>query len=158
MEEITSLRGDYQFLSNFTYSPFVTTYYRIPKAARFRTVEHYFQASKAQLHGQAFKITKAKSPRHAKTMGRMCMPWDDWEEIKQDVMLTGLRHKFAIPSFQEKLIATGDAILIEGNRWNDRYWGMVQLNGAAGPVWVGENHLGKLLMQVRKELQENEND
>ena len=43
-----------------------------------------------------------------------------------------------------RLLATGDAELIEGNTWGDRYWGIV--NGA------GENRLGTLLMDRRAEL------
>lgn len=44
------------------------------------------------------------------------------------------------------LLATGDSILIEGNQWNDRYWGMVDGSG--------ENHLGRILMDIRKKLYE----
>jgi predicted NAD-dependent protein-ADP-ribosyltransferase YbiA (DUF1768 family) len=42
------------------------------------------------------------------------------------------------------LIDTGDQELIEGNWWGDVIWGVC--NGK------GENHLGKILMEVRKEL------
>lgn len=45
---------------------------------------------------------------------------------------------------KEKLLATGNNILEEGNTWGDRVWGTV--NG------VGENRLGKILMRVREEL------
>lgn len=45
---------------------------------------------------------------------------------------------------KEKLLLTGNEELIEGNTWGDRIWGTV--NG------VGENRLGKILMQVREEL------
>ena len=45
---------------------------------------------------------------------------------------------------QERLLATGDAILIEGNTWNDTYWGVC--NG------VGKNTLGQLLMKIREEI------
>ena len=45
---------------------------------------------------------------------------------------------------KEKLLATGDAYLIEGNTWGDRVWG--QVNG------VGQNRLGKILMEVRDML------
>lgn len=34
--------------------------------------------------------------------------------------------------------------LIEGNYWHDTYWGVCE--------GVGENHLGKLLMEIRNEL------
>ena len=45
---------------------------------------------------------------------------------------------------KDKLLETGDAILIEGNRYHDTYWGMVD--------GVGENKLGKILMRIREEL------
>lgn len=45
---------------------------------------------------------------------------------------------------KEKLLATGNDILEEGNTWGDKVWGTV--NG------VGENKLGKILMKVREEL------
>ena len=44
----------------------------------------------------------------------------------------------------QKLMNTGDAVLIEGNYWGDRYWGVC--NGE------GQNKLGKILMKIREEL------
>jgi len=56
-----------------------------------------------------------------------------------------LRLKFTKhESLKEKLLATGDEELVEGNDWNDRVWGKVD--------GVGENHLGRLLMKIRAEL------
>ena len=49
----------------------------------------------------------------------------------------------------QKLMNTGDAILIEGNYWGDTYWG--KCNG------VGQNNLGKILMKFREELFELQN-
>jgi predicted NAD-dependent protein-ADP-ribosyltransferase YbiA (DUF1768 family) len=46
----------------------------------------------------------------------------------------------------DKLIATGDTELIEGNNWRDYFWGMC--NGK------GKNNLGKILMKVREELRQ----
>ena len=43
------------------------------------------------------------------------------------------------------LVDTGDQPLIEGNTWGDRFWGV-----CGG---TGMNHLGRLLMEVREELQ-----
>ena len=43
-----------------------------------------------------------------------------------------------------KLLGTGDTYLEEGNTWNDTFWGVC--NG------VGENNLGRILMEVREEL------
>ena len=80
----------------------------------------------------------------AKRMGRHVKLIAGWDEAKLSVMLELLRIKFQIPEMRAMMMTTGDAELIEGNTWNDRYWGV-----CAG---TGENHLGKLLMQVRAEL------
>ena len=45
---------------------------------------------------------------------------------------------------KKQLLHTGRAKLIEGNWWKDTFWGVHE--------GVGENHLGKILMKVRKEL------
>jgi predicted NAD-dependent protein-ADP-ribosyltransferase YbiA (DUF1768 family) len=43
------------------------------------------------------------------------------------------------------LIGTGDQEFVEGNTRKDTYWGQC-------PIGTGENNLGKILMQVRKDL------
>lgn len=43
---------------------------------------------------------------------------------------------------RKKLLATENALLVEGNTWNDTYWGVC--NG------VGKNTLGQLLMKIRR--------
>ena len=48
---------------------------------------------------------------------------------------------------KEKLLATGDAELIEGNTWNDTYWGVCR--------GKGKNHLGKIIMEVREALKKD---
>ena len=72
--------------------------------------------------------------------------YHDWEETKCFVMKNVLKAKFS-PSkdLQAKLLGTNNRELIEGNTWGDKYWG--QCNG------IGENKLGKLLMQIRNDLQ-----
>lgn len=44
----------------------------------------------------------------------------------------------------KRLKATGDKTLIEGNYWHDTYWGVCE--------GVGENYLGKILMNLRSEI------
>lgn len=69
----------------------------------------------------------------------------DWEDVKLDIMHEVVKAKFEQnEELKEKLLATGDAYLEEGNWWWDRYWGVYQ--------GEGENHLGKILMRVRAEL------
>ena len=62
-----------------------------------------------------------------------------------------MRQKFTRHlDLREKLLATGDAELIEGNTWRDMTWGAVW-NKDKGR-WVGKNNLGRILMKVRDEL------
>ena len=44
------------------------------------------------------------------------------------------------------LLATKEAVLKEGNTWNDVFWGISLKTGR------GENNLGKILMRVREKL------
>ena len=105
------------------------------------------------------------------------------EEVKDDVMTEAVRAKFTtIPALKAKLLATGEAKLVEHTR-NDRYWGALtaaqcllptRSAGGAGVnadasrsrcwrvTWrrcsgdggdgSGKNMLGKILMKVRAEL------
>ena len=133
--------GEYAFLSNYSASPFRINYVLFP------TMEHYFQANKADNQNDYLHIAYAPTPGEAKRLGRKIQLRSDWEEIKDEVMLTGLRKKFANPELRNLLLATGDEELIEGNYWGDTYWGVC--NG------VEQNKLGKLLMQVREEIKNN---
>lgn len=80
----------------------------------------------------------------AKRRGRKLTIRSDWNKVKDDVMLELLRLKFAIPDLRDKLLATENATLIEGNTWGDTYWGVCR--------GIGDNTLGVLLMQVRSEI------
>ena len=55
------------------------------------------------------------------------------------------------PELSDRLCATGNVILIEGNTWNDKTWGMVQ---ASDGTWHGQNLLGRILMEERERQQE----
>lgn len=52
--------------------------------------------------------------------------------------------KFKNEELKIKLLQTGNEELIEGNTWGDKFWGIC--NG------VGENNLGKILMEIRQFL------
>ncbi|MBE9014261.1 NADAR family protein [Pseudanabaenaceae cyanobacterium LEGE 13415] len=108
------------------------------------TSEHYFQAQKFPGTPHEEEIRQAKSPREAAEMGRdRSRPLrPDWEAVKDDVMREALYAKFTQHAdLKEKLLATGDAVLVEHTR-NDSYWG----DGGDGS---GRNMLGKLLMELR---------
>jgi ribA/ribD-fused uncharacterized protein len=75
----------------------------------------------------------------------------DWEEVKIDKMYEIVLDKFTRSEpLRNKLLDTGDKILIEANSWGDRFWGFdVKKN-------KGENNLGVILMKVR-EILKNDN-
>ena len=140
---IKNFEGEYAFLSNFYFSPMIID------NVVYTTNEHYFQAMKSLNPKERQAIVLAPTPGKAKRLGRKVSLRKDWEDIKEEVMLTGLRHKFSNPELRKKLLATGNEELIEGTTWHDNYWGICDCEACGGQ---GKNRLGKLLMQVREEL------
>lgn len=145
---ITSFSGPHRFLSNFF--PAEIEY----GAATYRTVEHAYQAAKTEDPLQRQHVGMAPTPGQAKSRGRKVTMRPQWELVKIEVMRGLLRQKFQDPELRGKLLATADRQLIEGNTWGDRYWGAVftLYPGHPASVLEGENHLGKLLMEIREEL------
>lgn len=132
----------YDFLSNFHPAHIIF------EGVAYPTSEHAYQASKTFNERQRAAIQTANCPGRAKALGQHVDLRPNWEEIKIDVMREILRVKFAPKTRLAKmLVNTGDAILIEGNTWNDTFWGEC-------PLGNGQNWLGKLLMEIRKELQQ----
>lgn len=126
--------------SNFCECPII--YERI----EYPTVEHAFQAQKTSNTGTKKRIAKAKDAGVAKLIGRNCQLRDDWDEIKEKIMLKLLRVKFKNPLFRYILLSTGEEEIVEvADGWNDMEWGI-------GRNGKGRNLLGKLLMKVRGEI------
>ena len=138
--KIDKFEGEYRWLSNFWEEPVSFN------GDSYPSVEHAFQAAKTQDENLRKLVRDASTPSAAKRAGRRVPLRKDWEDVKIGVMLEILRNKFSAPRLQKKLLATGDAELIEGNWWHDVFWGVC--NGH------GENNLGKLLMKVRDEIRE----
>jgi len=147
MTPIDRFADEYEFLSNFARIPVTRNGITYP------TNEHAFQAAKATNPADAARILAAPTPGDAKRIGRRIQLRHDWEQIKLDIMLECLRAKFSPPPIRTMLLATGQRPLVEGNNWHDRYFG-VCFSCQYGCDHVGENHLGRLLMQVREELRE----
>ncbi len=146
-DAIADFRGDYAFLSNF-YDAVVEL-----DGVDYPTVEHAFQAAKTHDFDQRRTIRKAETPGAAKRLGRRLKRRDDWFDVSLQIMESLVRQKFTrYPELGDQLRATGDAPLIEGNTWNDRFYGAVW--NSTSNEWLGENHLGRILMKVRAELQE----
>jgi ribA/ribD-fused uncharacterized protein len=138
-EPIRSFRGEHTWLSNFFRVDVVLD------GVTYRSVEHALQAAKTLDPDERGRVTAVVSPVIAKGIGKKVTLRPGWDALRLEVMRDLLRQKFDPGTpLAEKLLATGDAHLEEGNRWGDRFWGTVNGEGA--------NHLGKLLMEVRKKL------
>lgn len=73
----------------------------------------------------------------------------DWDGVKRRVMKNLVRQKMTQEPFKSQLLATGDQNIQEGNHWGDEFWGINLKTG------IGENHLGRIVMEIREELQED---
>lgn len=142
MDKINSFRGENAFLSNFYNAP--VTY----GGLTYQNNEAAFQAQKCVSEDERKRFT-TMNPSDAKRAGRRVQLRKDWEAVKVDEMRGIVEAKFQQnPDLAEKLLATGNTLLEEGNTWGDRTWGTV--NG------VGQNLLGNILMDTRDMLKELE--
>lgn len=113
----------------------------------WKTVEHYYQASKFKDEKIRELIINADTPKVASMIGRdkNNILRDDWKEIKQTVMFEGVLAKFiAHPNLAKKLLDTGNEEIVE-ETVKENYWG-------CGPNKDGINMYGKILCLVREEL------
>lgn len=134
--DILEFKNEYFFLSNFYETPILCF------GHYFANSEAAFQAMKCPERAKEFC---GLNPSEAKKLGRHVKLRDDWETVKNAVMYEVCKQKFLQhPNLAKKLLATGDAKLVEGNDWGDRVWGVC--NGE------GENRLGRILMLIRSEF------
>jgi len=108
--------------------------------------EGYFQAMKAfgtydwDLARQ--RIPKC-DPMDSWSVGQRLKLRLDWEQVKDDIMMTALREKFKDPYLKALLISTRDYPLVQLK--NCSYWG-------SGRDGRGLNKLGVLLQNLRNEI------
>ena len=135
---ITQFNGEYRFLSNFYICNIIY------KDELYSTVEHAYQAQKTLNLEKREQIRTAPTAGAAKRLGRSVKLRSDWNKIKLPLMLELLMEKFKVDTvLGDKLVETGGVQLIEGNNWNDDYWGKCTSKG--------QNMLGVMLMLVRAE-------
>ena len=151
----------------------------------WKSTEHYFQVYKflhsnanvSALYGQASTLNTGRGhgdmgPQWATAIVSAGDGYIDktyWHESRRGcepgklrAMYNAVKMKFTQnPDLRQKLINTGNAILVENAGGNDIYWGdgSFKISGG-GTNWDlskigdsrGENRLGLLLMQIRDEL------
>lgn len=86
-------------------------------------MENPFQAAKTLDRDLREDFTYC-SAGAAKRRGRRLHLRSDWQERRVSVMRELLAIKFGGPDVREHLLATGDAVLVEGNWWGDQFWGV----------------------------------
>ena len=141
MRPITEFKGEYHFLSNFYPWPIEF------QGKMFPTLEHAYQAAKFTAWPEVVQeILDCPTPGLTKYLAhkhRAKVPpcWFDY--VRELVMFSLLMQKFDKESaLYDRLCATGPFTeLIEGNTWNDTFWGVC--NGE------GDNVLGRMLMTIR---------
>lgn len=140
---IHSFFGPYRPLSNF--HPAVVVFNDI----EFPSVENAYQYAKLpdELREDVdyIKFFTTCSAAESKNKGNEIQIRSDWSaELKLKIMEDLVRQKFQHNDLREFLRSTGHRHIIEGNTWNDTFWGVC--------CDKGSNHLGKILMLVRSEI------
>lgn len=142
MEPISEFSGKYRFLSNFW--PVVVGF----EGNWYPSVEHAYQAAKFDDPIWRVLLRDTAEPGRAKHIANKYPARAGFFEQRLAIMEHLLRQKFQPGSELARLLLdTKDALLEEGNRWGDRYWGKCLRTGQ------GENQLGLLLMKIRLDLE-----
>lgn len=140
MEPIVSFSGDFRWLSNFWPAKIVDVF-----DIEYGSVENAYQASKFSniiIREEMAHITPGAAKRLSRKLESEIQT--DFHDNKIAIMRNFSWQKYKNPELRQLLLDTDDRPLIEGNTWNDTFWGVC--NG------VGKNNLGKILMTIRSEL------
>lgn len=133
-----------RFATTMHFSVISTPCHVLLDGVAYGSVEHAFQAAKTLNRAERERIRQLASPGEAKRAGRRLTLRPDWDQVKLHVMRELVRQKFLEPALCNRLLQTHPRPLVEENHWGDRFWGV-----CGG---VGENRLGRILMEVRAEL------
>jgi ribA/ribD-fused uncharacterized protein len=143
IEKITfcSPRKNYGYMSNFAHYPVNCS------GKTWKTSEHAYQAHKFINHDEASveDVWNAPSAIAAAIIGRdpQRIIRTDWEIVKVDVMRFVVMHKFLQNNdIKNELLATGNIPIYEFSTKGDKFWGIDKTG-------VGQNMLGRILMEIR---------
>lgn len=142
MDKVLFYEGKWYFFSNF--SSFMVKW----RGVDWATSEHAYQAAKFYDQHVIEEIKKARSAHDAKKIAHANddKKISNWYEIKLGIMEDIIRAKLEQHSYiHSQLLATGNMEIVEDSP-KDSFWGR-------GSDWAGKNHLGKIWMKLRAELQ-----
>ena len=126
-------------------------------------MEQYMMYEKAILfHDQetAKKILQTDNVAEIKALGRTVQNFDDtvWGQSREEIVYKGVFEKFRQnPERRKRLERTGEEVIAEC-AVKDRIWGiglsMKDEDRFCVDRWKGQNLLGKILMDVRKDIKQ----
>ncbi len=138
---VSEFRNEYYFLSNF-YECSVSY-----KGLTYRNSEAAFQAQKDLSKQELFVALSGAQARKLGKSRTQIKLREGWNDLRLPIMKEILKCKFdQNPELKKALMNTGNKYLIEGNTWNDTFWGVCRCKG--------QNNLGVLLMKLRKKYQD----
>lgn len=141
---IKEFQNEFRWLSNFALVEIVLD------CVKFPSVEHAYMSAKSDdLEWKRFCSNPVNKAGDVKRKSRYITLKQNWGEIKLAVMAECVKQKFNQEPYRTKLLETGTKHIQEGNRWNDKFWGVCLKTNK------GENYLGKLIMDVRGTLKKN---
>jgi ribA/ribD-fused uncharacterized protein len=143
-DKILFFEGRWYMFSNF--SAFAVYYDNF----LWMTAEHAYQAAKFEDPETRRHIRNAHSAHEAKQLAKVFRHEadKDWPQRKLGVMEEILRAKLTQHDYvARQLWETGDREIVEDSPY-DSFWG-------SGSDGKGENHLGKIWMKLRTEIQIN---
>lgn len=138
---IKEFQGNYRWLSNFAPVKIILDNIEFP------SIEHAYMSAKSDdFEWKVYCANPNNKAGDVKRQSRNIKLKLNWNEIKLEVMRECVNQKFMQEPYKTKLLETGSEYIQEGNMWNDKFWGVCLKTNK------GENHLGKLIMEVRNKL------
>ena len=145
---IDRFEGQYEFLNNY-----YPCKIRTRSGMVFHSAEAFYQSCKLENPKERERFTGDMDPAKAHELGKKIAIRHNWNIIRDLAMRFVVMEKFFQNSeLAKRLMETSPNRLINGNYNNDKFWGCIPVPIGASDVWYGENHLGRILGDVRKIL------
>lgn len=143
--KITDFRAQYEFLSNNFISP---VFY---EGILYPSVTHAFHAARSNDITTRKAIVNAENFESVLRIATRIEDHESWPNVKLQIMEKLIRDKFRRSSeLLKKLQATGNREIVNTyyeETKSNLFWGSVDSKG--------QNHIGRILMTIRKDIEEN---
>lgn len=144
MEFIEHFTKENRWLSNFEEAEVMF------EGVMYPNNEAAYMAAKCENPADRVPFTRMTG-KEARKAGQRVNLRPGWDDMRWVVMYQINKDKYTRHAdLRAKLLATGDAKLIEGNWWHDNFWGDCSCERCA--TKLGMNNLGRILMKIRDEV------